>query len=211
VLTDLSLTDQHLNGSTDYSFTATSERGVEVELFDKTRVDAAGARLTFPATGATLGFQMLGAATTRSAHGAVATAEVGPVKAIWTSYTDRVKEQLVLSSRPAGDRLSFAISDRGLTYATDGRGGYLARERDGQLRFHVLAPTVVDATGKAGTASLTLEEHSATIHLASSFLDTSVYPLVVDPTVVFGSIDIDGSPVAMSITATSTLAQRRSR
>jgi RHS repeat-associated protein len=179
------LADQAQDARRAYHYRAES-RGYVVELFEKAR-NTAKARLEHLASGASLAFELSGAASGRTASGAVATAEVGGVAVRWTSYADRLKEDLVLSARPAGDRVIFTLEQRGLALTPDGQGSYVARDARGRKIFEIQAPTVHDATGRAGTATLSISGATATISLDSAFLTSATYPLTVDPTVVFGS------------------------
>ncbi len=67
-----------------------------------------------------------------------------------------------------------------------GRAATWPRDAKGALLFHILAPTVEDATGKPGKAMLTLDASSATIALDPAFLATAAYPITVDPTTLLG-------------------------
>jgi len=47
--------------------------------------------------------------------GAVATAQSANVTVMWTSYADRLKEDLVLSQRPPQDEIRFTLRQEGST------------------------------------------------------------------------------------------------
>jgi hypothetical protein len=67
--------------------------------------------------------------------------------------------------------------------APDGNGGYRLQDASGTTRFHVPAPTAVDAQGHTGAVRLTLTRDAAVLALDPAFLARAAYPVTVDPTV----------------------------
>jgi RHS repeat-associated protein len=155
-----------------------------VQLFAKASA-AADIVVRHPTSGATLGFALNGTPSLRSRQGQTATAQVGTTTVQWITYHDRVKENVILAARPAGDQIGFSVVQTGVGFVSDGRGGYRARDNHGITRFHVLAPTVNDATGRKGKATLSLAGGSATIQIDSAFLSAAVFPVTVDPQIHF--------------------------
>lgn len=196
-LVELPLVDQSSQVGRTYQYRTVSPAGYILDVFEQGR-EVAGVRLEHPQSGASLGFELLGVAQSRTASGAVAVARVGSVTARWTSYVDRLKEELALAARPAGDQVVFALAQQGLAFGPDGQGGYLARDPAGLVRFRLLAPTLEDARGRPGAATLTLDlaQGTATIRLAPAFLATAAYPLRVDPTVTYADEVQADNPLA---------------
>jgi hypothetical protein len=128
-----------------------------------------------------------GPALGRTAVDAVASAKVRDVGVRWTSYTDRVVQDVILSSRPPGDRVTQELKGPGLVVGRDSAGGYIVT--DGFLaRFLARAPTAVDSRGRVGTASLTWNMPSATLVLEPSFAGAAVYPVTISMTMEFGGM-----------------------
>jgi YD repeat-containing protein len=150
-------------------------------------------------SGTSLRFALPGTPTLLAAGGATATAQVGTVTARWTSLADRLKEDLVLASRPAGDQVSFGLETQGLHLVSDGSGGYRAQDAHGQTLFHLLAPTVHDALGRTGTAKLSIVGTTATLGLDPAFLAAAAYPVTVDPTVLYTGVHSDGTAYVTSL------------
>src|SRR6266542_2313185 len=71
----------------------------------------------------------------------------------------------------------------GGTGGAGGAGGYWLYDATGTARFRVPAPTVHDALGRSGSATLALTESQATVTIDATFLATAAYPVTVDPTV----------------------------
>jgi hypothetical protein len=94
-----------------------------------------------------------------------------------------VKEDIVLTQRPARDEILFSFHMQRLSPARDGKGGYVLYDSYSHPRFHILAPTVEDANGRSGKATLELTRTEAIIRIDAAFLSTAAYPITVDPTV----------------------------
>ncbi|MBI4492852.1 MAG: hypothetical protein HY690_08685, partial [Chloroflexi bacterium] len=114
-------------------------------------------------------------------------AQVGSLSVRWTSYADRLKEELGLASRPAGDQVVFTVQQRGLRFEPDGQGGFLAWDGQGLPIFQVLAPTTHDALGRPGSATLSLSGTALVLRLDPAFLAAATYPVTVDPTLVYAN------------------------
>jgi hypothetical protein len=128
-----------------------------------------------------------GPALGRTAVGAVASAQVRDVAVRWTSYTDRVVQDVIVPSRPPGDRVTQELKAPGLVVGRDSAGGFIVT--DGFLaRFLIRAPSAVDSRGRVGTASLTWNMPSAMLVLEPSFAGAAVYPVTVSLTTEFGGM-----------------------
>jgi hypothetical protein len=158
--------------------------GYVAELFDQ-RTGAASVRLAHQESAAWLRLELPGQATGHAAAGAQAQAQVGDLSVSWTTYDDRLKEDLVLAKPPASNEIKFTVEASRLAFAEDEQGGYVLWDVHSRPRFHVLAPTVQDAQGKTGQASLTLTKDAAVIRIDAAFLATAAYPVTVDPTVTW--------------------------
>jgi len=167
-----------------FQYRAAAANGVVLEMFGKNGA-AVDVNLSHRGSNTQLAFELPGAASTREVHGARATARVGDVEVRWTSYADRLKEDVVLAHRPADDQIVFMLHQRGLTFTPDRHGGYLAKDAKGLIRFHVVAPTVKDAAGRSGRATLELPAQSATLRIDPNFLRDAKYPVTIDPTIVY--------------------------
>ncbi|MBI4493717.1 MAG: hypothetical protein HY690_13075, partial [Chloroflexi bacterium] len=181
--TTLALIDQSQDNREPYRYRA-EPQGYRLELFEKAS-GAANVRLTHLDSDTMLSFALPGTATAPTSVGATASAQVGSLSVRWTSSADRLKEELVLASRPAGDQVVFSLQQRGLRFEPDGQGGYLARDGQGLPIFQVLAPTAQDALGRPGLASLSLSGAALVLRLDPAFLAAATYPVIVDPTVVY--------------------------
>jgi hypothetical protein len=128
-----------------------------------------------------------GPALGRTAVDAVASAQARDVGIRWTSYTDRVVQDVILASRPPGDRVTQELKGSGLVIARDSAGGFVVS--DGLVpHFLVRAPTAQDSRGRVGTASLTWNMPSATLALEPSFAGAAVYPVTISLTTEFGGM-----------------------
>jgi RHS repeat-associated protein len=85
--------------------------------------------------------------------------------------------------RPSQDEVRFNLEMQRLSPVGDGKGGYVLYDSYSHPRFHVLAPTVHDAAGKQGKATLDLTTTQAVIKVDPAFMTTATYPVTVDPTV----------------------------
>jgi RHS repeat-associated protein len=156
-------------------------------------------RSTATATATATATVVAGASGTVAAAGTVpATVGALPADEVvvhWTTFADRLKEELVLAARPAGDQVAFGFHADRLVAAPDGQGGYTLADASAITRFHLQAPTATDAQGRGGAATLTLataggqpttDTARATtllLRIDPSFLATASYPITVDPTV----------------------------
>jgi RHS repeat-associated protein len=154
--------------------------GHTLDVFDKAS-PTASIQVQHAWTKASLHFELPGTAQQRSAVGNKATAQVGDVSVTWTSFDDHLKEDLVLSKAPASNTITFNVQMHGLAFAPDGRGGWVLMEASGLPRFQLPAPTVKDALGHEGKATLTLTLDKATISVDPAFLSSAVYPVTIDP------------------------------
>jgi hypothetical protein len=127
-----------------------------------------------------------GVAVTRTVAGAVAVAQVGATTVHWTSYDDRVVQDVILPARPAAARLDEQLNGHAIVTTRDFAGGYLVTDSANIGRFFVRAPTVVDAGGQTRRAALTWSFPSATIALDPIFLTSAAYPVTVSITIEFG-------------------------
>jgi hypothetical protein len=185
--------DQSGDSNRDRQYRAQSG-GVLVEAFDKI-AGSADVRLTHTKSGTQLGFLLDGSVVHRAVSEARASAELGGVLLVWTSFTDRLKEDLVVNAPLTTNTIRFRVEQRGLHFAPDGHGGYLARDRHEVARFHILPPTVHDALGQVGTITLQLDEHVAVVSLDPTFAERATYPLTIDPTVTFNGAAVQpGTP-----------------
>ena len=101
----------------------------------------------------------------------------------YTMRADRVKEDFILSSRPASRDFRFSLQTTGLTGAQEEDGIYF-RTADGKEAYRMLNPTVSDATRRLGKATLTLSDSVLVLSVDTRFLVTAVYPVAVDPTTI---------------------------
>lgn len=183
-LAPLPLQDVGADAARSHQLLARTRHGYAYVLFDKTTPTTADVQLARAASGASLRFVVQGQAVTRVAAANVATATFADGMVVrWSSFADRLKEDILLPRRPANDRIVFSLSYQGLRLDPDGVGGFVARSsNDGAKLFRMLPPTLEDAQGREGDATLTLQGESATITLDAAFLATATYPLTVDPT-----------------------------
>jgi flagellar hook assembly protein FlgD len=100
----------------------------------------------------------------------------------YTDQGDAVKEEIRLSSRPPVSSVSFGIAWHPDLSLLAGDGGYRFLDPAGNLVFALPRPTVVDAAGTGGDASMTIADGHLTLAIDQRFLDTATYPLTVDPT-----------------------------
>ena len=156
--------------------------GHTLEVFDKTS-PTASVQVQHAWTRASLRLELPGVASHRSTIGNTATAQVGDLSVTWTSFDDHLKEDLVLAKQPASNTISFKVQMHGLAFANDGQGGWVLQDAGGLPRFHLPAPTVKDALGRSGTATLDLTLTQATISIDPAFLASAAYPVTVDPTI----------------------------
>ena len=154
----------------------------KLELFDKNKA-AATVRLEHAFSGAVLRFELPGAASERKAQGAKASAKVGDATLQWTGFADGLKEDIILDKRPAKDEVRFKVEMQRLAPAKDGKGGYVLYDSYAYPRFHVMAPTVHDANGRSGKATLSLTTKEAVIQVDPTFMNTATFPVTIDPTV----------------------------
>jgi hypothetical protein len=166
------------------AFGVATRGGVTLEFFDPAQ-NTATVKVQKPRQGISLGFDLPGQADLRTARGATVVARAGDVTARWTSYADRLKEDLVVAKRPAGDRIVLGMTRRGIELAPDGKGGYIGRNGRGRPQLAIEPPTVVDANGRPGKVTLTLAGDTATLQLDPAFAASASYPIVVDPTVLY--------------------------
>jgi hypothetical protein len=110
---------------------------------------------------------------------------------------DRIKEEIVVNKAPSTS--SFAFATGSMTYGSDGGGNLTPTGATGQAAS-LEAPIVFGASGRLlPSAAPTLvasgsgSTHRVTVSVASSLwssLSASTYPVVVDPSVVFGSSNL---------------------
>jgi hypothetical protein len=172
--------------SEDYLYRAERD-GYRLEVFPRASATA-GVRLSHQLSDTSLRFALTGTANSRTASGSMATADLIGLTARWHSMTDRLKEELLLRSRPPNDEIVFELDARGLALAPDEEGGFAARDRSGTEIFRILRPTAIDGSGQRGTASLIVDGTRATIRLSAPFAASAAYPITVDPTVIYTEI-----------------------
>jgi hypothetical protein len=161
--------------------------GYRLEVFPRGS-PTAGVRLSHAPSDTSLRFALMGAARGRTVSGSTATAELSGLTARWHSMTDRVKEELLLPSRPPNDEIPFELEARGLTLTPDEVGGLVARDRSGAEIYRILRPTATDSAGERALLSLAADGARATIRLPAPFAASASYPITVDPTVISSGI-----------------------
>jgi RHS repeat-associated protein len=188
--------DQSKDADQTHLYGAVPPGGYRLQVFDKRR-SVGDVRLEHAASGAMLTLELSGTADSRAASGAVARARSGEVTATWTSYIDRLQEQLILRSRPDGDRVGLGLTQRGLSFVADGSGGYLALGAD-TVRFHLAASAVQDASKSMGRARLELDQGQGMlwIELDPVFLKSATYPLSVTRTIAYTGEVFSDRPAA---------------
>lgn len=92
----------------------------------------------------------------------------------------------VVAFRPENVVGSYAV------YREDGKTGGIYNT--GKL-YHIYTPLIIDAEGKKVWGELKLTKTSLTVSIDAKFLDSAIYPVVVDPT--FGYTSIGGSYVGL--------------
>ena len=187
-LTQVDFIDVSSDSSRDHLFRLQT-RGYLVDMFDKSATTSADVQLSQPESGISLRFTLVGGVTRRQRRHAAGQAQAGPVTVTWTSYADRLKEDLELAHAVDGNAVSFRVQQHGLHFVQDGSGGYLAQDAAGKTRFHVLAPTAQDAAGHSGNVSLALDDSSAVVRLDPGFARTAIYPIQIDPPVIYAYQD----------------------
>jgi hypothetical protein len=128
-----------------------------------------------------------GSASQRSANRNKASATVGDLNITWTSFDDHLKEDIVVSKQPANNTITFNVQMRGLAFDKDGHDGWVLQDVGGLPRFQLSAPTVKDALGHSGTATLDLSLDKATISIDPGFLASATYPVTIDPNINYTS------------------------
>jgi hypothetical protein len=183
---------------------------VAVDFFDPGQ-NVATVLVQKPRQGIALGFELPGQADLRTARGATVVARTGDLTARWTSYSDRLKQELIAAKRPAGDRIALRVTRRGLELTPDGKGGFVGRDSRGRHLLAIESPTVVDAHGRPGKVTLSLTSDEATLHLDPAFLASATFPIVVDPTVLYleESMSMLSGGYAGLVTADAPLAYFR--
>jgi len=124
-----------------------------------------------------------GPAQARTANGTVASARDGDLTVRWTSYEDRIVQDIVVSRRPAGDRLDFLVSGRGFVWSRLA-GGYALFDVGAFERFIIHGPTINDAHDKTSAAILNWNYPAATIPLDPNL----AYPATVSMAVEYAGI-----------------------
>ncbi len=90
-------------------------------------------------TKASIRFDLPGQTSQRIALGNKATAQVGDLNVTWTSFDDRLKEDVVLAKAP-NNTSTCNVQMRGLAFGNDGHGGCILNDAGGQDRFQLPAP-----------------------------------------------------------------------
>lgn len=109
----------------------------------------------------------------------------------YTTSPDRIKEEIFLYEKPASNVFSFNFDKGDLSVVQDD-DGYRLVDIDGIEKFFIPNPTVADANGNSGFASLQLSDNAAVLTVDQEFIDEAAYPIVIDPTVV-GSVNWNGT------------------
>ncbi|MCC7368086.1 MAG: hypothetical protein IT306_06680 [Chloroflexi bacterium] len=166
------------------AYNVATRGGVAVDFFEPGRATAT-VNIQKPRQGVALEFELPPPTDIRTAKRATVVARAGDLTARWTSYSDRLKEDLVVAKRPAADRIVLGMTRRGLDLAPDNRGGFVGHDSRGRPQLAIEAPTVVDTNGRQGKVALTVTADSATLQLDPNFLASATYPIVVDLTILY--------------------------
>jgi len=83
-------------------------------------------------------------------------ANVGNLTVRWIPTSSGVQEEVVLQQCPATNQVTFLEHLQGVKVQADGAGGYVLRDRKNEVVYQLGAPTVRDAAGRIGTATLVI-------------------------------------------------------
>jgi hypothetical protein len=167
-------TEAFPRGSSDASVTVSFSPNVDDSLDKSTRI-----RLT------TL---LPGVPSSRTAAGPVATAIVGVTTSHWTSYTDRVIQEIVTPIRPFDDRIPLQMTGDGIAPVRNSGTDYVVSDATNVTRFFVHSPTAVDQQNRRGSVTLSWTAPNAALVIDPSFLSVAAYPVTVSMTVEFAGI-----------------------
>lgn len=103
-----------------------------------------------------------------------------------TAFPEGVKEDLVLKAPGGASSFTFDVELSGVILVQDGHSLQVLDTLTGQIVGRIPAPTVHDAAGVAGLATLTYEAGAITIAVDSAWLAAPerVWPVTLDPTTV---------------------------
>jgi len=96
---------------------------------------------------------------------------------------DRVKEDIVLLSRPASNVLTFDLNADGLEMRESADGYHFFAPGDEEI-FWLQQPTIESLGSVRGAVTMTIEGSRMRLVIDETFLDKAFYPVTIDPTVV---------------------------
>ncbi len=116
----------------------------------------------------------------------------------YTSLENGIKEEIILKSRPENNEFSFLLEIPGMTIRENIVGGGMTIYADGKIAAGIQEPYMNDATGEAYSEDVaysleTLDEEEGryriTMTVDEAYLDDEerVYPVTIDPTIIWNS------------------------
>lgn len=107
----------------------------------------------------------------------------------YTLENQKLKEEIIVKNRgllTPSNSLGFTLNLNGLQAEEAGNNIDLIDSQTQELVFQIPRPTVVDANGQSGQIGLSLDavNNVGTLTLDANFVQTAVYPLIIDPSVI---------------------------